>query len=197
MAFDFNTMTPQQFGTMNLSDLPPLKVQTGGDWQVPEEGVHKVVIAALGEVRQGSFNGEIKPGYYQVRMTFKCVGGPSDGVEWKEWIGYATGPRSRLGPILIAIRGGEPLPADPDFIVKLEPYLNKPFKGVVTVDEKDSTRNPGQKVYFAKLAKASPLKKDMQVDLTQFDGPAKVAVAVGAADDEMDLDDDDDPFADD
>lgn len=164
MADDTERQRTDMETTANPINLPPLKpTDGGGDWEVPEEGVHAIVIADFGlnAPRPYVYQGQVKEGSYQIRLTFKVVGGPSDGVEWKQWIGYSLGPRSRLTELLVAIRGGTPIPKEnPDgseHVVKLEKYLNKPFKGMIAIDEKPRRDDPSRTVKFANIVSIKPM----------------------------------------
>jgi hypothetical protein len=96
---------------------------------------------------------------------------------------------------LMALRAGAPFPTKnpdgTDFEPDLLAYLGKPFKAMVAIDEKPSTKNPGQTMKFPKIVTAKPLGKG-PVDLTQFGDPPAVA---DDADDDLSMDDEADPFA--
>lgn len=163
-------------------DLPLLYVPqpgTGEDFVVPEPGQYEIVIDSVLETRQATFMGKVKEGQIQVRFKFRIVGGEFDGVWFKQWLTFSLHEKAKLRPILLAIRGGRPL--DPGTPVEMNRYLNKPFLGLVQVDEVAARDDPSRILKFAKVISAKPVRG------------AAVAAAPPPA---PDPDPDDDPFAD-
>jgi len=168
-------------------NLPTLTVPAPGgalgeDWVVPEPDVYEIVIAEVLETRQATFNGQVKEGKYQVRLKFQVVGGDFDGVWWKQWVGYSLHEKAFLHSVLMAIRNNRPLEQGKP--VDLLKYLNKPFRGVVKVDEVPARDDPSRILRFAKIDSVMPVKT-----AAKEAAPKPAAVPAPAADD-------DDPFED-
>lgn len=141
-------------------NLPPLMVPapgTGEDFVVPDPGLYELVIAEILETRQSMFNGQVKEGKIDVRFKFQVVGGEFDGVWFKQWFGYSLHEKSKLRPVLLAIRNNRPIDASKP--VELTNYLNKPFRGLVQVDEVPSREDATRILKFAKVVSAMPMQQ--------------------------------------
>lgn len=143
------------------STLPPLNVPLpgeGGDFVVPDPDVYELVIAEVMETRQAVFKGQVKEGKFQVRLRLEIADPDSAfaGVSWPQWLGYSLHEKAFLRRVILAIRNDRPLENGKP--VDLLKYVNRPFRGVVKVDEVPSRDDPTRIMRFAKLTDAMPLR---------------------------------------
>ncbi len=172
-------------GSGTLPELrTPLPGGMGEDFVVPEPDVYELVIAEVQETRQAMFAGQVKDGKFQVRLKVQVVGGEFDGAWWRQWVGYSLHEKAFLREILMAIRNNRPLEEGQS--VDLLKYIDKPFRGVVQVDDVPAREDPSRILRFAKVTSAMPLRR------AEAAAPAPAAArpaAPGAFDN-----DPDDPF---
>ncbi len=174
-----------------MGALPDLRVPVPGgvgeDFVVPDPDVYELVIAEVLETRQAMFNGQVKDGKFQVRLRFQVVGGEFDGAWWRQWVGYSLHEKAFLRSVLMAIRNNRPL--DDGQPVDLLAYLDKPFRGVVQVDEVPAREDPNRILRFARLNSAMPLKRSEAAPAARVSPRPAPPSPPSAPDDDLD-----DPF---
>lgn len=143
---------------VQLPTLTVPKPGEQGEWVVPDPDMYILVLSQILEIRNKTYKGRTFDDKYQVRFEIKVADPDSgfDDVAWRQWFGYSLHDLAPLKGILLAIRGNKPF--DPDKPVELTHYLNKPFRGMVEVDEVPARDDPSRTLRFAKLTKALPLK---------------------------------------
>lgn len=172
------------------STLPPLNVpmpgEGNGDFVVPDPDVYELVIAGVMETRQATYKGQVKEGKYQVRLKFEVADPDSEfaGVSWPQWVGYSMHEKAFLRQVILAIRNGRPLENGKP--VDLLKYVNRPFRGVVKVDEVPSRDDPTRIMRFAKLTDAMPLKGAAKPDPEPEPGPIAAPPSDAGGDDPFD-----------
>ena len=150
-----STTYQQPAANLYTGELPDLNPEGGTftEFVPPEEGWNEILFKIryvqapdgqqVPEVRPYIYQGQVKPNSYQIRLEFHLTDPDTEVSPWRNWIGWTIGENSNLRPILLAIRENEPFPADQrlnlDF---LREHENRPFRALITVDQKPSTRNP-------------------------------------------------------
>lgn len=156
----------------------PTKEEAEAGFRVPEPDIYEMVLVGGGvedfPTRQASFNGEVKPDKFQVRLTFSIVGGEFDGVTFRQWFGFSLHPKADLRKLVDAILG-EPL-GDGEGIDLLT-LRQRRFRGVVEVNERPDRDDPRIMRRWAKLTKAMPSKRNEAKAAARAGRPAYDAAA--------------------
>lgn len=140
--------------------LPKVSAGGGGDWQLPEEGEHRMCVDEIKGVRVHSYlgkpsvdeNGEATK--YDVRLQFRILGGDDQGLTILQWFTYSINEKAKLRPILDAIAAGMGDDAPPldEESFDLNDWLNQPFRGIVK-------HRPWKDTVFANVTEALPIKR--------------------------------------
>lgn len=150
--------------------LPDLNPNGGGTFIPPDEGWNELIFKIVREddgqgnllpvVREKVYQGQVKPGQYDIRLEFHINDPDSDVTPWKKWIGWTIGPKSNLRPILLAIRNDTPFPDGQSLnLAFLEKHENKPFRALITLDEVPSRNDPNETLIFANIVKTEAINK--------------------------------------
>lgn len=132
--------------------LPKMSTSTG-EFVVPEPGVYTMELLSYTEPAPSAFD----PEKLRFSMTFGIVDDEEfEGAEVRQFYGFSMHPKSKLAPVVKALRGGMEIGEDEE--IDLDELIGRRIMGTVDVVEKPRTDGTGT-ARFANLVAASPVKR--------------------------------------
>jgi hypothetical protein len=140
----------------NVPVLPVLTVNSGTPEEVvcPDEGIYILELTGISDVKMRGF-GNTDPNKLECKAHFKIHGTKWDGTTIKQFMSLSAHTSSFMYELVVALNGGERLPDGTP--LNIADFIGKRCKGLVSVTEKPSSKDPGKTVRYPKIEKARPI----------------------------------------
>ena len=120
----------------------------------PEEGAYLFELTGISDVKMRGF-GNLDPNKLECKVHLMIVGGEFDGVVVKQFMSLSAHTSSFMYELVTALNHGERLSEGTP--LNIADFIGRRCKGLVSVTEKPSTREPGKTVTYPKVVSVKPL----------------------------------------
>lgn len=132
----------------------PRKSESTGEFITPDAGVYTLEFMGYDDPVPSSFDED----KLRMKLKFEVVDDEEyEGVTVNQWYGVSMHVRSKLYPVIKALRGGQEIDEDED--INLDELIGARIQGTLDKIEKPDKNDPTRTIEFPVLVAASPIRK--------------------------------------